>query len=245
MTPPRWRRTVAIASGTVEAMISALPWTRCSTRPTRRSTCRALSCATWWTALRRRQSSTTSAAATRACRHEHLRAASRAGTAGGPIRGRAGVRRILMRVVGLETEYGITDPSNPGANPILLSSQLVQACRVWSGNSSTRWDYGGEDPLMDLRGMRRERRYATADLLTDSPEYSDANRGVTLRRRRGSWEDPAHLNAVLGQRCALLRGSCAPRIFGSGSHQCTRCGRVGRRRGSDRGGRRRSDARGR
>ncbi|HZJ40492.1 MAG TPA: depupylase/deamidase Dop [Demequina sp.] len=102
-----------------------------------------------------------------------------------------------MRVVGIETEFGITSPGNPGANPILLSSQLVQACREWSGNSSARWDYGGEDPLMDLRGMRRDRRYATADLLTDSPEYSDANRGVTLRRRRGSWEDPAHLNAVL------------------------------------------------
>ncbi len=102
-----------------------------------------------------------------------------------------------MRVVGIETEYGITDPSDPGANPILLSSLLVEACRTWAGGKTTRWDYGGEDPLMDLRGMRRDRRYATADLLTDSPEYSAANRGVTLRRRRGSWEDPAHLNAVL------------------------------------------------
>ena len=102
-----------------------------------------------------------------------------------------------MRVVGIETEYGITDPSDPGANPILMSSLLVNACRQWAGESTTRWDYGGEDPLMDLRGMRRDRRYATADLLTDSPEYSDVHRGVTLRRRRGSWEDPAHLNAVL------------------------------------------------
>ncbi len=102
-----------------------------------------------------------------------------------------------MRVVGIETEYGITDPADPRANPILLSSLLVAACREWAADSTTRWDYGGEDPLMDLRGMRRDRRYATADLLTDSPEYSEANRGVTLRRRRGSWEDPAHLNAVL------------------------------------------------
>lgn len=119
-----------------------------------------------------------------------------------------------MRVVGLETEYGITDPSNPGANPILLSSQLVQACRIWSGNSSTRWDYGGEDPLMDLRGMRRERRYATADLLTDSPEYSDANRGVTLRRRRGSWEDPAHLNAVLANGARFYVDHAHPEYSG-------------------------------
>ncbi|MCB2413924.1 proteasome accessory factor PafA2 [Demequina sp. TTPB684] len=119
-----------------------------------------------------------------------------------------------MRVVGIETEYGITDPRNATANPILLSSQLVQACRVWSGNSSTRWDYGGEDPLMDLRGMRRDRRYATADLLTDSPEYSEANRGVTLRRRRGSWEDPAHLNAVLANGARFYVDHAHPEYSG-------------------------------
>ncbi|WP_084126378.1 depupylase/deamidase Dop [Demequina sp. NBRC 110054] len=102
-----------------------------------------------------------------------------------------------MRIVGLETEYGITDPDRPGANPILLASRLVSACREALGGLTARWDYGGEDPLQDQRGMRRERRYATADLLTDAPEYDEATRGVTLRRRRGSWEDPAHLNAVL------------------------------------------------
>ncbi len=119
-----------------------------------------------------------------------------------------------MRVVGIETEYGVTEPGNPAANPILLSSHLVQACRVWLGNSSTRWDYGGEDPLMDLRGMRRQRRYATADLLTDSPEYSDLNRGVTLRRRRGSWEDPAHLNAVLANGARFYVDHAHPEYSG-------------------------------
>jgi len=119
-----------------------------------------------------------------------------------------------MRVVGIETEYGITDPAHPGANPMLLSSQLVDACRQWAGDAATRWDYGGEDPLMDLRGMRRERRYATADLLTDSPEYSEANRGVTLRRRRGSWEDPAHLNAVLGNGARFYVDHAHPEYSG-------------------------------
>ena len=119
-----------------------------------------------------------------------------------------------MRVVGIETEYGITDPGHPGANPMLLSSLLVDACREWAGAAATRWDYGGEDPLMDLRGMRRERRYATADLLTDSPEYSEANRGVTLRRRRGSWEDPAHLNAVLGNGARFYVDHAHPEYSG-------------------------------
>ncbi|NTV39480.1 MAG: proteasome accessory factor PafA2 [Demequinaceae bacterium] len=119
-----------------------------------------------------------------------------------------------MRVVGIETEYGITDPLDPLANPMLLSSQLVDACRQLAGDATTRWDYGGEDPLMDLRGMRRERRYATADLLTDSPEYSEANRGVTLRRRRGSWEDPAHLNAVLGNGARFYVDHAHPEYSG-------------------------------
>jgi proteasome accessory factor A len=102
-----------------------------------------------------------------------------------------------MRICGIETEYGITDPDNPRANPILLSSRLVEACRTWQGEAQARWDYGGEDPLMDLRGVRRARMHATPDLLTENHEYDERTGQVTLRRRRGSWEDPAHLNTVL------------------------------------------------
>lgn len=102
-----------------------------------------------------------------------------------------------MRIVGIETEYGIVDPAHPGANPILLSSRLVAACRAQAGEHTARWDYGGEDPLNDQRGYRRSRHQASADMLTDAGEYDALAGGVTLRRRRGSWEDPAHLNAVL------------------------------------------------
>jgi proteasome accessory factor A len=102
-----------------------------------------------------------------------------------------------MRIVGLETEYGITDPADPRANPILLSSLLVSGCRAWAGERTTRWDYGGEDPLMDQRGRRLPRTHVIPELLTDSHEFNAEANAVTLRRRRGSWEDPAHLNAVL------------------------------------------------
>ena len=102
-----------------------------------------------------------------------------------------------MRICGIETEYGITDPADPRANPILLSSRLVEACRRWQGDAHARWDYGGEDPLMDLRGVRRARMHATPDMLTEDHEYDERTGQVTLRRRRGSWEDPAHLNTVL------------------------------------------------
>ena len=102
-----------------------------------------------------------------------------------------------MRILGLETEYGITDPGDPRANPILLSSLLVSGCRAWAGEKTTRWDYGGEDPLMDQRGVRRPRTHVIPELLTDAHEFNAKAGSVTLRRRRGSWEDPAHLNAVL------------------------------------------------
>ncbi|WP_062134183.1 depupylase/deamidase Dop [Demequina aestuarii] len=103
-----------------------------------------------------------------------------------------------MRVVGIETEYGIVDPARDQANPILLSSRLVNACRLWADGRSAPWDYGGEDPLQDQRGHRRERATAGADMLTDAHEWNPQHGLISLRRRRGSWEDPAHLNAVLG-----------------------------------------------
>ncbi|WP_234988045.1 depupylase/deamidase Dop [Demequina sp. NBRC 110056] len=102
-----------------------------------------------------------------------------------------------MRVAGIETEYGIVDPEAPQANPILLSSRLVSACRLWADGKTAPWDYGGEDPLQDQRGMRRDRATAGADMLTDVHEWDPAHGRISLRRRRGSWEDPAHLNAVL------------------------------------------------
>lgn len=119
-----------------------------------------------------------------------------------------------MRVVGIETEYGIVDPGDPRANPILLSSRLVAACRARAGESTTRWDYGGEDPLQDLRGFRRSRMGASADLLTDAPEFDEDAGTVTLRRRRGSWEDPAHLNAVLSNGARFYVDHAHPEYSG-------------------------------
>ena len=119
-----------------------------------------------------------------------------------------------MRVVGIETEYGIVNPDEPRANPILLSSRLIAACRAWAGEHTTRWDYGGEDPLQDQRGFRRSRTAATPDMLTEDHEYDEAARAVTLRRRRGSWEDPAHLNAVLANGARFYVDHAHPEYSG-------------------------------
>ena len=119
-----------------------------------------------------------------------------------------------MRVVGIETEYGIADPDRPQANPILMSSRLVEACRGWADGHTTRWDYGGEDPLQDQRGERRDRATASADMLTDAHEYRPEDGAVTLRRRRGSWEDPAHLNAVLSNGARFYVDHAHPEYSG-------------------------------
>ncbi|MFW2514125.1 depupylase/deamidase Dop [Demequina sp. SO4-13] len=119
-----------------------------------------------------------------------------------------------MRIAGLETEYGIVDPARDQANPILLSSRLVDACRLWADGRSAPWDYGGEDPLQDQRGHRRERATAGADMLTDAHEWNPQHGLVSLRRRRGSWEDPAHLNAVLGNGARFYVDHAHPEYSG-------------------------------
>ncbi|WP_297084584.1 depupylase/deamidase Dop [uncultured Demequina sp.] len=119
-----------------------------------------------------------------------------------------------MRVAGIETEYGIVDPAAPQANPILMSSRLVSACRLWSQGRTAPWDYGGEDPLQDQRGMRRDRATAGADMLTDVHEWDPAHGRISLRRRRGSWEDPAHLNAVLANGARFYVDHAHPEYSG-------------------------------
>lgn len=119
-----------------------------------------------------------------------------------------------MRIVGIETEYGIADASGVAANPILMSSRLVSACRLWANGRSAPWDYGGEDPLQDQRGHRRDRATAGADMLTDAHEWNPQHGLVSLRRRRGTWEDPAHLNAVLGNGARFYVDHAHPEYSG-------------------------------
>ncbi len=65
----------------------------------------------------------------------------------------------VRRVVGIETEYGISVPGDPGANPMLLSAQVVNAYATATagGRSRPRWDYEDEAPLRDARGFEVDR----------------------------------------------------------------------------------------
>src|SRR3954464_3974376 len=75
----------------------------------------------------------------------------------------------VRRVMGTETEYGISVPGNPGANAMLISSQVVNAYAQPSPARSRRprWDFEEESPLRDARGFDLARDVADPSQLTD------------------------------------------------------------------------------
>ena len=76
----------------------------------------------------------------------------------------------VVRVMGIETEYGISVPGHPNINAMLTSSQIVNAYAnsVVSRTSKTRWDYDEETPLRDARGFDMTRAEADLTQLTDA-----------------------------------------------------------------------------
>src|SRR2546421_11178261 len=57
----------------------------------------------------------------------------------------------IPKVIGIETEYGISGPGLADFNPVLSSSFLINA---YAGRlRKIRWDYEQESPLRDGRGL--------------------------------------------------------------------------------------------
>jgi proteasome accessory factor A len=76
----------------------------------------------------------------------------------------------VHRVMGIETEYGISVPGHPHVNSMLTSSQVVNAYAgsvMPPSRHKTRWDYDEETPLRDARGFDLTRADADASQLTD------------------------------------------------------------------------------
>src|SRR3954451_11561236 len=73
------------------------------------------------------------------------------------------------RVMGIETEYGVSAPGDPAANAMLMSSQVVNAYAAPLGARAgrARWDYEDEAPLRDARGWELSRETADPSQLTD------------------------------------------------------------------------------
>ena len=72
--------------------------------------------------------------------------------------------------MGIETEYGISVTGQPTANPMVASSQIVNAYAGYAlpgVRRGPRWDYNEEYPLRDARGFDMSRAEADLSQLTD------------------------------------------------------------------------------
>jgi proteasome accessory factor PafA2 len=74
----------------------------------------------------------------------------------------------VRRVMGTEVEYGISVQGQPGANPMVASSQVVNAYATSTLKARrARWDFEEESPLRDARGFDMSRQIADPTQLTD------------------------------------------------------------------------------
>ncbi len=74
----------------------------------------------------------------------------------------------VRRVMGTETEFGISVQGQPTANPMVASSQVVNAYASATLKARrARWDFEEESPLRDARGFDMSREVADPTQLTD------------------------------------------------------------------------------
>ncbi|MGN6723826.1 MAG: proteasome accessory factor PafA2 family protein, partial [Marmoricola sp.] len=74
----------------------------------------------------------------------------------------------VRRVMGTETEFGISVQGMPRANPVVASGRVVNAyASSLKHVKQARWDYEEESPLRDARGFDMSRQVADSSQLTD------------------------------------------------------------------------------
>ena len=98
----------------------------------------------------------------------------------------------VKRVMGIETEYGISVPGSPTANPMVLSGDVVTTYAASRGirPAQASWDYADETPLHDARGFDMGRGSADPSQLTDVEDPTMAN--VVLTNGARLYVDHAH-----------------------------------------------------
>lgn len=74
----------------------------------------------------------------------------------------------VRRIMGTETEFGISVQGQPHANPMVASTRLVNAYASAEVHARrARWDFEEESPLRDARGFDLAREMADPSQLTD------------------------------------------------------------------------------
>src|SRR5919197_5012555 len=140
----------------------------------------------------------------------------------------------VRRVMGTEGGDGISVPGNPGANPMVTSSQVVNAYGArpeLTRGGRARWDYEEESPLRDARGFTYSGSlYDPAEALADEdmglanviltngarlyvdhahPEYSTPE--VTNPRDLVLWDKAGERGrAEAARRAAMMPGGQPP-----------------------------------
>ncbi|MDD2817317.1 MAG: depupylase/deamidase Dop [Candidatus Nanopelagicales bacterium] len=114
----------------------------------------------------------------------------------------------VKRIMGIETEYGITVPGVRVMNAMASSTRLVNAYarnEVMGRQRNPKWDYAEESPLRDARGFDMTRAEADPTQLTDD-DITMAN--VILTNGARFYVDHAHPEysspEVTGPRDAVL-----------------------------------------
>ena len=102
----------------------------------------------------------------------------------------------VRRVMGIETEYGIAVPGQPGANAMVSSSQVVNAYQAATAARArrARWDFEEENPLRDARGFDLAREAADSAQLTDEDLPNTTNP-----------DDWARISGKKGERIVYIR----------------------------------------
>ncbi|MBK6874289.1 MAG: proteasome accessory factor PafA2 [Kineosporiaceae bacterium] len=124
----------------------------------------------------------------------------------------------VRRVMGIETEYGVSAPGDPSANAMLLSSQVVNAYAAPLGSRAgrARWDYEDEAPLRDARGWEFPRDAADPTQLTDAPD-DPGLANIILTNGARLYVDHAHPEfstpEVTNPRDALLWDKAGERVM--------------------------------
>jgi proteasome accessory factor PafA2 len=139
--------------------------------------------------------------------------------------------------MGIETEYGILAPGRVDQNPMVLSSQVVNAfaSRPGSRAGRARWDYEDEAPLRDARGHDMSRANAHPSQLTDvaaaeggaAPDLEDpATANVVLTNGARLYVDHAHPEysspEVTGPRAAVVWDKAGERVMHEAAERVAR-----------------------